>query len=186
MRIGRVIWEAVAVAILMCLDVKPRRKEAAMRPDSMTSGCFDAHCTLLRLPGDEYRSQHHNQRIYWPEIVRFRMREVVRQWEEEQHNGESDRQGSVALPDSAKSQQPENRHGRIHKNVGWVQWFLLQVLATEAPVSGPHIHDPACGHPPEPSRMAMNVGFRLCQLVVHVSDLTDALVLGEFRVAVVG
>ena len=53
---------------------------------------------------DGHRSQDHDQRIDRPEVIRFRMRDVVRERKKEQNNREPGSQAGIALVEPAVTQ----------------------------------------------------------------------------------
>src|ERR1700722_15535861 len=121
---------------------------------------------LPRSSGHRYSSKNDDKRIDRPEVISLGMRDVVSERKEQQHDGKTHPQRGIALPDPPQSPETQDRHGRIHKNVGRIERLLFQISPIEAPVAGPHIDDAAKRHPDEPGGMAANVIFRLLKFVV--------------------
>src|ERR1700676_555899 len=99
-----------------------------------------------QLPGSSRHrdgSKNHNERIDRTEVISFGMRDVVSERKEQEHDSKTDAQRGIALPDAPQSPEGQNRHGRIHKNVGRIERLLFEILPIEAPVACPHIDDAA-------------------------------------------
>ena len=138
--------------------------------------------TLLRAPRHGHRRENHDERIDGTKVIRLWMREIVGQREEEKNDGKSYRQRSITLPDAAPTPEAKKDRVVLTKTLGGSSGSSFKISGVEVPVAGPRIDDAAKGHPREPYGMATDVVLRLLHLVVHVGNLTKALVFGKLSI----
>src|ERR1700722_10298179 len=90
-----------------------------------------------QLPGssrDRDSCKNDDERIDRPKVIGFGMRDVVSERKKQENDGKTHTQRGIALPDTPQSPESQDRHGRIHENVGRIERLLFEIRPIETPV----------------------------------------------------